>query len=275
MNYIELSVPDLKGLDADILVAFLGELGFESFQETEGGLWSYCPEQEFRESAVSELFATLPVDDPPAYAIRQVPPENWNAIWEENYEAVTVGGLCHIRAPFHPAVGNVPYEIVIEPKMSFGTAHHATTCLMISMLLKEEMKAKTLLDMGCGTAVLAILASLMGAARVVAIDNDEWAYRNAIENRDRNNQSDIEVILGDVGNIPAEKFDIITANINRNVLMADIPYYSQFLKKDGVLLMSGFYGEDIPVIHETATGCGLHLVGYSADQSWVGIKYAT
>lgn len=274
MNYIELSVPDLNGLDADILVAFLGELGFESFQETEHGLLSYCSEQEFSESAIRELFATLPADNAPVYTFRLVPPENWNAIWEENYEPVTVGGLCYIRAPFHPPDGNIAYELVIEPKMSFGTAHHATTRLMISMLLKEDMKGKNFLDMGCGTAVLAILASMMGAARVVAIDNDEWAYRNAIENRERNHRPDVEVILGDTGSIPVDKFDIIAANINRNVLMAEMPSYAGFLKNDGVLLMSGFYREDIPVINKAAAGCGLFLVGYSSDQSWVGIKYA-
>lgn len=274
MNYIELSVPDLKGLDAGILVAFLGELDFESFQETENGLLAYCREQEFRESAVRELFATLPVPDPPPFTFRHVPRENWNAVWEENYESVTVNGLCHIRAPFHPPAGNFPYELVIEPKMSFGTAHHATTRLMVSMLLKEELIGRTLLDMGCGTAVLAILASMMGATRIVAIDNDDWAFRNAIENRERNHQSSVEVILGDASQIPEETFDLIVANINRNVLVDDIPSYADHLNGDGVLLMSGFYEEDLPAIHEAATSCGLNLIGFSVEQSWVGIKYA-
>ena len=274
MGYTEVSIAGLRDFDPEIIIAQLGELGFESFAENEEGLQAYVPDELFVESEVTEYLENLKQSVGIGYEVQKIADRNWNAEWESAYEPVTISGQCLVRAPFHETIPGIQFDIVIEPKMSFGTAHHETTTLMLEMILKENLDGKRLLDMGCGTGVLAILAKLKNADSVVAIDTDEWAYENAVENVKRNGCESITVIRGDVDSVPLPEYDVIIANINRNVLLADIPRYSEFLNEEGALFLSGFYESDMEQINEAAITAGLHLVGYRTENNWVGVKYS-
>jgi ribosomal protein L11 methyltransferase len=208
------------------------------------------------------------------YIINTIAEKNWNEVWESNFEPILIDGKCSVRAPFHKKPENVLYDIVIEPKMSFGTGHHETTSMMISLLLESEVKGKKILDMGCGTAVLAILAEKEGAKELIAIDNDEWAFRNSIENIEKNSSIAIKVLLGDSTLLKAESnFDFIIANINRNVLLEDIPHYSKCLKSKGYLLMSGFYKEDIEIIKNKALQFQMEMKRYILNNNWAATVF--
>lgn len=274
MEYIELkcSLAEGEAAFAEVIMAQLGELGFESFSETEDGLLAYIPAASFDPSVLNneELW---PEGVHVEYTWQTIADQNWNAVWESNFEPVTLAGRCHIRAPFHPEKPDMEYEIVIEPKMSFGTAHHETTALMIEHLLETNVENLAVLDMGCGTGVLAILASMRHAASVTAIDNDEWAYNNSIENVEKNKSANISVYLGDAAMLNEMQFDLIIANINRNILLADIVHYRHCLKKNGVLLMSGFYDDDLPVITAEAALHGLSYKGHKERNKWVAARF--
>ncbi|MBK6346239.1 MAG: 50S ribosomal protein L11 methyltransferase [Bacteroidales bacterium] len=275
MEYTELkcSLPEGDSVYAELILARLGELGFESFEETGEGLLAYIPSSEF-DPAILNNPDLWPEGIDVEYTWAVIPEQNWNAVWEENFEPVTLAGRCHIRAPFHPVIPGIEYEIIIEPKMSFGTAHHETTALMIEYLLEEPVEGLTVLDMGSGTGVLAILAAMRGATDITAIDNDEWAYRNAIENVERNKSRGISVYLGDAGLLNNDKkFDFIIANINRNILLKDIEVYCKSLEKGGTLLMSGFYFEDIAAISDAAALSGLTYQGHKERNKWVAVCY--
>ncbi|MBK9358634.1 MAG: 50S ribosomal protein L11 methyltransferase [Bacteroidales bacterium] len=275
MEYTELkcSLPEGDSVYAELIMARLGELGFESFEETGEGLLAYIPSSEF-DPAILNNPDLWPEGIDVEYTWAVIPEQNWNAVWEENFEPVTLAGRCHIRAPFHPVIPGIEYEIIIEPKMSFGTAHHETTALMIEYLLEEPVEGLTVLDMGSGTGVLAILAAMRGATDITAIDNDEWAYRNAIENVERNKSRGISVYLGDAGLLNNDKkFDFIIANINRNILLKDIEVYCKSLEKGGTLLMSGFYFEDIAAISDAAALSGLTYQGHKERNKWVAVCY--
>lgn len=274
MEYIELncSLPAGEIAFAEILMARLGELGFESFEETKEGLLAYIPAHDF-DPAMLNMEELWPADIEVNYTWRAVPDENWNAVWESNFEPVTIAGRCHIRAPFHPVRSDMEFEIVIEPKMSFGTAHHETTSLMIEVLLDADLAGKNVLDMGCGTGVLAILAAMRRAAEVTAIDNDEWAYHNALENVIRNKQPGINVYQGDAGMLENMKFDVIIANINRNILLSDMQSYINCLDSGGLLLMSGFYREDLQLITEKAAALNMLYTDHRVKNNWVVAWY--
>ncbi|HPF63574.1 50S ribosomal protein L11 methyltransferase [Lentimicrobium sp.] len=274
MEYIELncSLPAGEIAFAEILMARLGELGFESFEETKEGLLAYIPAHDF-DPAMLNMEELWPADIEVNYTWRAVPDENWNAVWESNFEPVTIAGRCHIRAPFHPVRSDMEFEIVIEPKMSFGTAHHETTSLMIEVLLDADLAGKNVLDMGCGTGVLAILAAMRRAAEVTAIDNDEWAYHNALENVIRNKQPGINVYQGDAGMLENMKFDVIIANINRNILLSDMQSYVNCLDSGGLLLMSGFYREDLQLITEKAAALNMLYTDHRVKNNWVVAWY--
>lgn len=270
MEYIELEFkvsPQEPG--NEILVAELVELGFESFSETEDSLKAYIQAPLYNENAVNNMsifgFDTFKVE----YISKLIADQNWNAKWEENYPPVVIENRVAIRAPFHPAFNEVEFDIVIEPKMSFGTAHHATTAQMISYILKQEVKGLNVLDMGSGTAVLAILASMRGAKHIDAIDNDEWAYNNAIENVERNNITNISVELGDAKLINGREYDLVIANINRNILLNDIKHYASCMHKSNVLLLSGFYESDIEILNKEASKYGLIYQEHTLDRDWV------
>jgi ribosomal protein L11 methyltransferase len=274
MNYIELNVKTLAVTPlSEILIVELGEIGFESFVENEEGFLAYIQENEFDEKKIVELQIIKTNPSIFTYTFQIVEDENWNAIWESNYEPVVIKNKCGIRAPFHPENKDVEYDLIIEPKMSFGTAHHETTSNMIEFLLEEDLKGKSVLDMGCGTSVLAILAAKRGSSKVFAIDNDEWAYNNSLENILKNNEPEINVILGDANSLTNLYFDVIIANINRNILLNDIKLYANSLNDNGILLMSGFYEQDIPAIKEECGKYNLNFDRYISKNNWVAIRF--
>ena len=258
---------------SDILMAELGEIGCESFVENEEGLTAYIQADLFDLTRLQALHILHNFDYNVTYTITKVKEENWNAVWESNYEPVVIAGKCGIRAPFHPENKEVIYDLVIEPKMSFGTAHHETTSNMIELLLEEDLKQKTVLDMGCGTGVLAILAAKLGGVDIVAIDNDEWAYENSLENVVKNDEASIKVLLGDANLLQGMNFDVIIANINRNILLNDIKHYASSLNKEGVLFMSGFYEQDIPAIKEECLKYNITFDRYIVKNNWVAVRF--
>ncbi len=271
MNYTELICK--KPVDTEeleILIAELAALGFESFTEEEDRLLAYIPEKDFSDQLLKEsdyLREHLEV-----ITVNSIKEQNWNAVWESNYEPVCIRN-CGIRAPFHPANNELAYDIVIQPKMSFGTAHHETTALIIDMLLDEDVRGKKVLDMGCGTGVLAILASMKGAAHITAIDNDEWAYTNTLENCGLNNIDNITVALGDEHLLGEETFGLILANINKNVLLETIPAYARVLEKGGRIIFSGFYENDLEDIHNKAEVNGLAYSFHKTKNNWVAATF--
>ena len=274
MNYIELNVKNQSNSELnDVLIAELGEIGFESFAESEEGFLAYIREDLFDADLIGKLQIIELNPECFSYTYQLVEDQNWNAVWESNYEAVVIANRCGIRAPFHPENKDVEYDLVIEPKMSFGTAHHETTSNMIEFLLEEDLKNKTVLDMGCGTSVLAILAAKRGGINIYAIDNDEWAYENSLENIERNQVPEIKVLLGDAALLHDMSFDVIIANINRNILLNDIKHYVNVLNDNGVLLMSGFYEQDIPAIKEETEKYNLHFDRYKLKNNWVAIRF--
>ncbi|MEI7664166.1 MAG: 50S ribosomal protein L11 methyltransferase, partial [Bacteroidota bacterium] len=218
MDYIEVNIANFRNFDPEIIVAQMSELGFESFTETDELLQGYIREDLYEEAVVEVYLDQLQAEHGITRSIQKIPAQNWNALWESAYEPVTIDGKCQVRAPFHTPLEGIQYDIVIEPKMSFGTAHHETTSLMLGLLMEEDLRGKRVLDMGCGTGVLAILAHKMMAGAVVAIDNDDWAYANALDNMNNNGAANVTVIQGEAGAIPMPAYDLIVANINRNVL---------------------------------------------------------
>jgi ribosomal protein L11 methyltransferase len=274
MDYYELRfrLPKVGG-DTDILVALLGEMGFESFVEEDNVLKAYIQAADFNEKCAKKLSDERLTRLFVSYESELIKDRNWNAVWESEYDPVVIDGELIIRAPFHEKPENIPLEIIIEPKMSFGTAHHETTRLMLRYLLNLDLAGKSFLDMGCGTATLAILARKLGASPVTAIDNDEWAYNNSIENLANNNITDISVLLGDAGLLPGRNFDIVMANINRNILLRDIPVYSACIPEGGLLLVSGFYTEDLPSISECAEKAGFELINHRNENNWAAACY--
>lgn len=250
MDYIQLSLEIKPEAARDIVTAELADYGFESFSEEGNILFGYIPHKNFSMDEVRKLPFFVNKQIKVGMMVRLIKAQNWNALWESNFEPVRIGTFCYIRAPFHKSARGITHQIIIEPKMSFGTGHHETTSLMVEMLATMDLEGKTVLDMGCGTGVLAILAKKMGASEVTAIDNDEWAYNNAVENMARNKVKKVVVKQGDSALLTGQKFDIIIANINRNVLLADIPVYAASLNKGGILMMSGFYSEDLNMIKE-------------------------
>lgn len=257
---------------SDLLIAELGEVLFESFLETDEGVLAYIKKTDWSISMLENLEILENSLFNITYEYKEIAQENWNATWEQNFNAIQVDEKCVVRAPFHEKP-EVEFDIVIEPKMSFGTGHHETTHMMLQHILATDFKDKTVLDMGSGTGVLAILASMKGATDVDAIDIDNWCYLNALENVERNNCKHIQVFEGDANLLGSKKYDIIIANINRNILLNDIPTYVKCLHPDGILFLSGFYTEDIPVITAKCTEVGLKFEINFERNNWVAVKY--
>jgi len=270
MEYIELICHPSQGEHvADLLISMLADAGFESFTENENGTISaFIQSPLYTPALTSRLNSDEFIGFLDSFHAEHIADQNWNAVWESQYEPVLIDNSCMVRAPFHAQPAGVEFDIVIMPKMSFGTAHHETTKMMIQYLLSIEVSGKSLLDMGSGTAVLAILSRMKGAFPVTAIDNDEWAFNNALENVQSNNFADIEVLLGDSSLLAGKKFDIILANINRNILLNDIPAYRQSLNPGGKLFVSGFYSEDLPLIKAKANETGLNIMSKRMENNW-------
>ncbi|GGG27810.1 ribosomal protein L11 methyltransferase [Dokdonia pacifica] len=264
----------------EILIAELGYAGFESFTETETGVIAYIQKEEAFpnktlldfESLLTDIQILKSDEFTITYTAQEIEQVNWNEEWEKNFDPIEVDGRCAVRAPFHKKT-DVEFDIVIEPKMSFGTGHHETTHMMIKHLLKLDVTNKKTLDMGCGTGVLAILAEMKGAHPIDAIDIDNWCYLNSIENAERNHCEHITVYEGDVSLLKDKTYDLVIANINRNILLQDIPAYAMTLPTDGILLLSGFYTEDIALITEKCNENGLYFVGNYERNNWVACKF--
>lgn len=259
-------------LGSEILIAELGEKAFESFIETETGISAFVQKDLWNTNILEDIQILSNPEFKIEYTFEEIEQVNWNEEWEKNFEPIDVDGKCHVRAPFHEKT-SAEYDIVIEPKMSFGTGHHETTHMMIQHLLETDLVGKKTLDMGCGTAILAILAEMKGAQPIDAIDIDNWCYLNSIENAERNNCKHISVYEGDASLLVGKKYDVIIANINRNILLNDMQQYVDCLNENGILFLSGFYTEDIPVISESCTSKGLTYVKQFERNNWVALKF--
>lgn len=261
-----------KELGSEILIAELGEKPFESFIETENGFSAFIQKDLWTTNLLDDIYLLQSPEFVISQSIEEIEQVNWNVEWEKNFEPIDVDGKCHVRAPFHPK-SNANFDIIIEPKMSFGTGHHETTHMMIQHLLETDITNFKTLDMGCGTAILAILAEMKGAKPIDAIDIDNWCYLNSIENAERNNCSHIAVYEGDVALLKNKKYDLIIANINRNILLNDMQQYVDSLNQKGILLLSGFYTEDIPFIDASCIEKGLTLIKKLERNNWTALKY--
>ena len=256
----------------DMLTTMLAEIGFDSFMDEGQWLKAYCSADNSDDMAVENLLSEPTFFDIHLLKVEEMPDKDWNELWEASYQPVVVNERCRVRAPFHEPDTSFEFDLVIEPKMSFGTANHETTAQIIQLMLETDFKDKEVLDMGSGTAVLAILAKKLGAARTVAIDNDEWAYRNAFTNIELNGISDIEIVLGDALSIKGS-FDVVLANINRNILLRDMHYYVEAMNPDAHIFFSGFYTEDLPSIREEAEHFGLHYRRHLSRNNWVAAEF--
>jgi len=273
MNYIEYDFTvSPTEMGAEILMAELAEVGFDSFEDTPTGIKAYIPKDSWNEHILQDIYLLSNPEFTISYQITEIEQVNWNEEWEKNFSPIVVEDLCTVRANFHP-VPNTRYDIVITPKMSFGTGHHETTYMMLQQLLPLSLEGTKVLDMGCGTGILAIMAALRGAHDITAIDIDPWCVENATENVQQNNCSFITIKEGDVSLIAGEQYNLILANINRNILLSDIPAYTQALLPQGLLLVSGFYEEDLPAIKEKCQEVGLTYLSHIERNRWVSAKF--
>ncbi len=257
---------------SEILIAELGYAGFESFVENEDGITAYIQSEEFKEELLEDIQILESDEFEISYASQEIEQVNWNSEWEKNFNPIVVADKCSVRAPFHEKP-DTEYDIIIEPKMSFGTGHHATTHMMLQHILNNDWKDKTVLDMGCGTGVLAILSEMKGAKALDAIDIDNWCYLNTLENVERNNCKNISVYEGTADLLEGKKYDVVIANINRNILLEDIPTYSKCLPQGGKLFLSGFYTEDIPAIEDVCTKNGLKFENKLVEDNWTAASF--
>jgi ribosomal protein L11 methyltransferase len=258
---------------SDLLAASLGEIGFESFTETEEGFDAYIPAKKMNKDEIAQAIESFPYARNIRFTDEKLEDKDWNEEWEKHFfEPIIIENECVIHSSFHKDVPKLKYDIIINPKMSFCSGHHETTGLMIAEILHQNLVDKTVLDMGCGTSVLAILASLKGAAAVTAIDIDDWCVENSKENIQLNNIKNIQVQLGDASLLKSKHFDVILANINRNILLTDMHIYADCLPVGGILFMSGFYSEDVPLIQEQANQCGLEMNYSKQKNNWALVK---
>lgn len=267
MKYIELSFSFSQNTDfSDIVVAKLNEIEFESYVETQDGVDAYIQESLFNQEKLNEVIEDLQLLFQFEYTIKEIKQENWNQQWEENFNPVEINKDCFIRAHFHDKI-DCKYEIIITPKMSFGTGHHETTFLMMNEMFHIDFNNKKVLDMGCGTGILSILSKMLGSSITQAIDIDEWSYENSVENATLNNTEDINFSLGDVTAIKGA-FDVVLANINRNIILEDISKYIDSLNENSDLLLSGFLSEDVIIIRDKAESLGLSFVSHKNKNKW-------
>ena len=271
---VRFDVEPCSEMATDVLAAVLAEIGYESFVPDERGVTAFVPQGKYDEIRLKEELSQYPIGGVSVtYEATFVAGRDWNEEWEKNYfKPIVVGDECVIHSTFHTDIPQARYDVLIDPKMAFGTGHHETTTLMLQALLASDLTGRSVLDMGCGTAVLGILARMKGAASVVAVDIDEFAVENAIENIRLNHVSGVEVRLGGIEALKQESFDFIFANINRNILLADMHAYVACMKRGSRIFMSGFYVEDIPFIRAEAEHLGLRFVGYAEKNRWVAVE---
>ncbi len=257
---------------SEILIAELGYAGFESFVEHSEGVTAYIQKEDWNAFILEDIQILNSEEFKITYEFNEIEQTNWNEEWEKNFKPIVVDDLVTVRAPFHEKP-KTKYDLIIEPKMSFGTGHHETTHMMIQHILKNDFEGKSVLDMGCGTGVLAILAEKVGATKLDAIDIDNWCYLNSLENVERNDCKNISVYEGDVKLLDRKHYDTIIANINRNILLADIPTYVKCLNSNGELYLSGFYEEDIPMLEDLCNKHMLKLKETIKRGDWVSLKF--
>lgn len=278
MKYLEITFQTHPSNETanDIVSALAGEIGFESFTEYEKGVKGYIQQSLFSEAKLKEMIREFPLPETEiSYEIKEAEEKDWNEEWEKNYfQPIVIGNRCVIHSTFHQDVPEAEYDILINPQMAFGTGHHETTSLIIGELLEADLKGKSLLDMGCGTSILAILAAMRGANPVTAVDIDDWCVENSKDNIRLNGIHTIEVEQGDASVLSGKgPFDIIIANINRNILLADLHTYSRCMHSGSEIYLSGFYVEDITLIREEAEKQSLRFVHYQEKNNWAAVKF--
>ena len=276
MNYYELLFTTVTTEDyqQDLLIAALGEIGFDTFEELDLGFKAYIPVDNFDQQVLDETLEPYREMFTFSYEVTLIPQKNWNEVWESNFEPIQIGDQVFVRATFHEAKPEFPYEIVIDPKMAFGTGHHQTTAMMMQMMLENDFDGKKVLDMGCGTGILAILAAKLGATDLTAIDYDPVCYESTIENAPLNQVDNIKALCGSKEVIPAEQYDIILANINRNILLDQMESYAKVLTAGGEIYFSGFYeSPDLDIITEEARKYNLKYITHKKDKEWVAAKF--
>jgi len=275
MNYYELLFTTLPAEDyqQDLLINALGEIGFDTFEEVDFGFKAYIPTADFDQAKLDEQLALYRDIFSFSYEIILIPQKNWNEIWESNFEPIVVADKIFVRATFHQPRPEYPYEIVIDPKMAFGTGHHQTTAMMLEWMLKTDFSGKNVLDMGCGTGILAIMAAKLGASQITAIDYDPVCYESSVENTKFNLVENVQALCGSKEIIPDEQFDIILANINRNILLDQLGRYKEVLQAGGEIYLSGFYEKpDLEVIATEAARYSLKCVDYIKNDDWVAVR---
>jgi ribosomal protein L11 methyltransferase len=273
MDYLELNI-NVDADFAEIFMAELGEIGFESFVETDEGLLAYVQEEFFEEMAVKNLMEDYAERTPISYSIKKIERQNWNEEWERNFQPIEIGSEIYVRADFHEPKPDFKYEIIITPKMSFGTGHHETTSMVMEHQLNIDHQNKKVLDVGTGTGILAILASKLGASHVSAFDIDDWSVENTIENVGLNNTPNVSVRLGTIEDEPHDLYEIVLANINRNILLQQIPTYATFMADGASLVVSGFYEKDIADIQAVAESTGLKKVATLSKNQWASVVFS-
>ncbi|MFD0765281.1 50S ribosomal protein L11 methyltransferase [Mucilaginibacter lutimaris] len=276
MNYYELLFTTITDEDyqQDLLIGALGEIGFDTFEEVDLGFKAYIPVDDFDQELLDNTLEIYRESFTFSYEITLIPQKNWNEVWESNFEPIQIGDQVFVRATFHEPKPEFPYEIVIDPKMAFGTGHHQTTAMMMGLMLENDFADKKVLDMGCGTGILAILAAKLGATDITAIDYDEVCYESTIENSALNNIDNITALCGSKEVIPNEQYDIILANINRNILLDQMARYAEALKPGGEIYFSGFYeSPDLDIITEEARKYNLKYITHKKDKDWVAAKF--
>lgn len=275
MYYTELSLPLTSANpdeQAEILTAWLSEFPFDTYLVEDGCLKAYAPEEKYN-AVAEEVAAVLAEQGVEEWSVRSIEKEDWNATWEADFEPIAIDNICTVRTPSHPAPTE-GMDVLIVPKMSFGTGHHQTTRLMIRHLFEQEIAGRTVLDVGCGTGVLSIVALGLGSESVVAVDIDEWAVENCNDNCALNGVADrVATLVGTIESVPEQKFDVILANINLNILLHDLPHYRSRLVEGGVLLMSGFLESDVATLVAAAEAQGLSLMTTKESDGWVAASF--
>lgn len=268
------SFENIEEYQKDILIADLANIGFDTFEDTDKGFDAFIIADQFNEAALKEVLEGLPEELKYNYLVQDIEPENWNEEWEKNFSPLIIADTCYVRATFHEAKPDYPYEIVIDPKMAFGTGHHQTTTMMMEYILETDVVGKVILDMGAGTGILAILASKRGAEELIAIDNDNVCYESAIENATLNNIHNLTSLCGSKEAIPALDYDIILANINRNILLDQIESYAVVLKDKGLIFFSGFYeSPDLEMITAHCKKFNLNYLDHKKIGDWVAARF--
>jgi ribosomal protein L11 methyltransferase len=276
MNYYELLFTTIPTEDyqQDLLINALGEIGFDTFEELDFGFKAYIPSDVFNQELLDQMLQAYQDMFTFSYEITLIPQKNWNEVWESNFEPIEIANQIFVRATFHQPKPEFKYEIVIDPKMAFGTGHHQTTSMMLQLMLENEFEGKNVLDMGCGTGILAIMAAKLGAAEITAIDYDPVCYESTIENAQLNHTDNITALCGSKEAIPPVTFDIVLANINRNILIDQMERYSEVLKPNGEIYFSGFYETpDLEIITDEARKFGLKYISHKKDKDWVAAKF--